>query len=186
MTAETTMDCAIAVACRGRLVSGATDAPSALWWSFGKTVLAAAALALVRDGRLDLDAPMPEQNFTLAEALGHRAGLPDYGGMPRYRAAVAAGETPWTADEFLARTGADNLRWPERGTFHYSNIGYLLVRRLIETTTGATLQAALERLVFDPLDIGGVHVLENVADVAATLWGNSQNYDGIVFELYSI
>jgi CubicO group peptidase (beta-lactamase class C family) len=45
------------------------------WWSFTKTVLAAAALALVADGRFRLDAPVRARPFTLRQFLQHRAGL---------------------------------------------------------------------------------------------------------------
>ena len=58
----------------------AIDVP---WWSFTKTVLAAAALALVRDGRLALDEPLPGRPYTLRQLLQHRAGLTDYGRMRR-------------------------------------------------------------------------------------------------------
>jgi hypothetical protein len=56
---------------------GATIVP---WWSFTKTVIAAAVLTLVRDGRLSLDDPVDGQPFTLRQLLQHRAGLPDYSG----------------------------------------------------------------------------------------------------------
>src|SRR5258708_10761012 len=50
------------------------------WWSFTKTVIAAAALALVRDGKLGLDEAVPGRPFTLRQLLQHRAGLTTYGG----------------------------------------------------------------------------------------------------------
>lgn len=59
------------------------------WWSVGKTVLAAATLALVRDGGLALDATVSDQAFTLRQLLQHRAGPSNYGPLPEYKAAVA-------------------------------------------------------------------------------------------------
>jgi len=41
----------------GAVVTHTGDTADVPWWSFGKTVIAAAALALVRDGRLLSDAP---------------------------------------------------------------------------------------------------------------------------------
>src|SRR5262245_40796342 len=41
-------------------------AQPAPWWSFTKTILAAAALALVRDGRLTLDRLVPNRPFHFA------------------------------------------------------------------------------------------------------------------------
>ena len=52
---------------------GATIVP---WWSFTKTVIAAAVLTLVRDGRLSLDDPVDGQPFTLRQLPQHRAGTP--------------------------------------------------------------------------------------------------------------
>ena len=49
------------------------------WWSFTKTVIAAAALVLVRDGKLLLDTPVTGKPFTLRQLLQHQSGLPDYG-----------------------------------------------------------------------------------------------------------
>jgi D-alanyl-D-alanine carboxypeptidase len=68
------------------------------WWSFSKTVLAAAALVLVDRRRLDLDAPIGGAPYTLRHLLQHTSGLPDYGPDPDYHRAVAAGESPWTID----------------------------------------------------------------------------------------
>ena len=70
--------CIISVVEDGAEVEGFETA-SAPWWSFTKTVLAAAALALVADGRLSLDAPVRGRSFTLRHLLQHRAGLPEYG-----------------------------------------------------------------------------------------------------------
>ena len=41
------------------------------WWSFTKTVIAAAALVLVRDGKLLLDTPVTGKPFTLRQLLQH-------------------------------------------------------------------------------------------------------------------
>ena len=46
------------------------------WWSFTKTILAVTALSLVRDGRVGLDTPIPDQPFTLRQLLRHRQGSP--------------------------------------------------------------------------------------------------------------
>ena len=85
------------------------DAADVPWWSFSKTVIAAAALALVRDGRLALDEPLPDRPYTLRQLLQHRAGLTEYGRLPAYHEAVARNEDAWPADEMLARTAADRL-----------------------------------------------------------------------------
>jgi CubicO group peptidase (beta-lactamase class C family) len=68
--------------------------PPAPWWNLGKTALAAAALALVADGCLALDAPVAGRPFTLRQLLQHTVGVPDYGGLRAYHEAVARNDPP--------------------------------------------------------------------------------------------
>ncbi|MDE2197942.1 MAG: beta-lactamase family protein [Rhodospirillales bacterium] len=151
--------------------------PPVPWWSFTKTALAAAALVLAGEGALALDAPAAGRPFTLRQLLQHRAGLADYGALPAYHAAVAAGDAPWPAAMLLDRVAADRLRDAPGAGWGYSNIGYLLVRRMIEAATGQTLDAALRRLVLAPLGLATVRLAETPADLAATAWGNAGGYD---------
>jgi CubicO group peptidase (beta-lactamase class C family) len=140
----------------GAVVASNGDAANVPWWSFSKTVIAAAALALVRNGRLDLDEPLPNRPYTLRQLLQHRAGLTEYGRLPAYHEAVERNEDAWPADDMLARTAADRLVYEPGKGWSYSNIGYYFVRRLIEQTTDRTLGDALDHLVLRPLGIAGV------------------------------
>ncbi len=146
------------------------------WWSCAKAVLAGAALRLVAEDRLPLDDPVRGRSFTLRELLQHRAGLRCYGTSAFYHAAVAAGGHPWPVREMLRRVGAETLSYQPGKGWAYSNIGYLLVRRIIEEETGLPLNAALQRLVFRPLDIRGVTVAREPADLDVTAWGNTRRY----------
>lgn len=123
------------------------------WWSFTKTVLAAAALALVADGRLSLDAPVGAKPFTLYHLLQHRAGLPEYGQLAAYREAVANGGAPWSRGLMLQRVRADMPAFEPGQDWAYSNVGYLLVREMVEKATGMDLDPALRALVLTPLGI---------------------------------
>ena len=154
------------------------DAETAVpWWSYGKTVLASAALALVAQGRLQFDEPVHGKPFTLRHLLGHRAGLRCYGGLRAYHEAVAAGEQPWDVEEMLRRVDAGSTLAHEPGHgWRYSNVGYLMVRDLIETAADMTLGPALDCLAFAPLGISGVAVAREPADLDATAWGNTRRY----------
>ena len=77
--------------------------PLVPWWSFSKTVLAAAALVLVDRRKLTLDVPVAGAQYTLRHLLQHTSGLPDYGPSPDYQRAVAASDSPWTVNELLRR-----------------------------------------------------------------------------------
>ena len=140
----------------GAVIASSDDAAEVPWWSFTKTVIATAALALVRNGRLDLDEPLPNRPYTLRQLLQHRAGLTEYGRLPAYHEAVERNEDAWPADDMLARTAADRLVYEPGKGWGYSNIGYYFVRRLIEQTTDRTLGDALDHLVLRPLGIAGV------------------------------
>jgi CubicO group peptidase (beta-lactamase class C family) len=146
------------------------------WWSFTKTVLAAAALALVRDGKLALDAPAAGRSFTLRQLLQHTAGVRNYGGLESYHAAVARGDGPWSADELLRRVPPADLLFPPGEGWAYSNVGYLLVRQSIEDAAGDTLGAALQRLVLAPLGIEDARIAYVPADLDGVAWGNARRY----------
>lgn len=151
--------------------------PLVPWWSFTKTVLAAAVLMLVGRRRLDLDQPEEGARYSIRQLLQHTSGLPDYGRLPAYHAAVASGETPWHADELLRRVRADQLLFDPGSSWAYSNIGYLFVRRIVEHETGLELGQALHTMVLEPLQVEGVFLAATVNDVARTAWGNARQYD---------
>lgn len=115
-------------------------------------MIAAAVLRLVDQGVLDLDARDPAGGWDLRELLQHTAGLPDYGGLADYHAAVAAGDEPWSATELRRRVGDGRLFGPGQG-WAYSNIGYLILRERTEAATGLAFGEALETLVFAPLEV---------------------------------
>jgi CubicO group peptidase (beta-lactamase class C family) len=140
----------------GAVVTSNGDTADVPWWSFTKTVIAAAALTLVRDGRLALDEPLADRPYTLRQLLQHRAGLTEYGRLPAYHEAVERNEDAWPADEMLARTAADRLVYEPGKGWGYSNIGYYFVRRLIEQATDRPFGDALDDLVLQPLGIAGV------------------------------
>ncbi len=117
------------------------------WWSFTKTILAAAALCLVARGDANLDQPMSGERYTLRQLLRHTSGVRNYTQLAGYEDAVRAGQTPWPADEMLSRLAAELPPFEPHKLWAYSNTGYCLVRRLIEDVTGLSLQAALEQLI---------------------------------------
>src|SRR5262245_57717922 len=93
------------VVVQGTAVVAETGARTKIpWWSFTKTVIAAAALALVAGGRLSLDDGRRSRGYSLRHLLQHRAGLGDYGELADYHRAVERRETPWPVAELLART----------------------------------------------------------------------------------
>lgn len=146
------------------------------WWSFTKTVLAAAALVLVRDGLASLDEPMHGRPYTLRHLLQHRAGLAEYGRLPAYHEAVARGDEPWSVPDLLARAESDRLRYGPGEGWDYSNIGYLFVRQMIETITGESAGQGLRRLVLYPLGIESARLATRPEDLAFVSMGDASGY----------
>src|SRR5882757_11382626 len=142
-----------AVVERGTVVWEDVDAAPAPWWSLSKTAIASAALVLVQRGRLDLDNLLPGRPFSLRQLLCHAAGLPDYGGLADYHQAVLSGLAPWSRKELFDRVDVQRLRSTPGTRFAYSNVGYTIVRDMIEDATGLPFGAALDELVFRPLGL---------------------------------
>ena len=152
---------------------GAASVP---WWSFTKTVLAATAITLVRDGLIGLDGVLDEGPFTLRQLLRHQAGLADYSELADYHSAVANGRQPWPVDEMLQRLDAGRLRYAPGTGWGYSNVGYLYVGQLIERLTGLPLQQALTQRVFEPLACGPAHLATRPADLHGVQMGSAAGY----------
>jgi len=157
----------------------ATDQSDPLvpWWSFTKTVLAATALSLVRDGRVGLDTPIPDQPFTLRQLLRHEAGLGDYGELAEYHAAVANNESAWPESEMMQRLDGARLRYSPGTSWRYSNVGYVLIARLIERVTDLTLEEAVTQRTLTPLGISSVCFAKTPADLQKAQLGNTSTYD---------
>jgi CubicO group peptidase (beta-lactamase class C family) len=61
--------------------------------------------------------------------------------------------------------------------WRYSNVGYLLVRQIIEKAVGREIGRALRHLVFDPLGLQSVRLATSPHDLVETAWGNDTGYD---------
>ena len=146
------------------------------WWSFTKTVLAAAALVLVDAGRLTLDTPLAGRRYTLRQLLQHRAGVPDYGSLDAYHDAVARGRSPWPVGKLLARVYSHAPGFEPGTSWMYSNVGYLFVRQLIEHATGEEIGEALSHLVLTPLGIAHAGFARTPEELVGTRWGNAGTY----------
>ena len=136
-------------------------------YSISKPFLAQAVLEL----GVPIDSTIGEQLPNLAAAyasrkigalLNHTSGLADYGFLKEYHAAVDAREPAWSRADLLE--SCESL--PHTfDSFQYSNIGYLLLRMLIEAQTGLEYFEALEQLVFHPLKINAFAKWEVATEV---------------------
>lgn len=146
------------------------------WWSFTKPVLATAALSLVRDGLTSLDEQVQEGPFTLRQLLKHQAGLADYSELAEYHVAVAENRAPWPAAEMMQRLDGKRLRYAPGAAWRYSNVGYMLVARLIERITGLSIEEALAHLVFLPLGLTHVRLAKTQGDLGKVYSQTTSSY----------
>jgi CubicO group peptidase (beta-lactamase class C family) len=154
---------------------GDPDQPAA-WWSFSKTVLAAAVLRLAEQGRLDLDGPFRGADYSLRQLLAHTAGVANYGRLASYHRAVAHKQTPWPRTQLLAAAGADRLLFQPGTNWAYSNVGYLFVREAIEQASGMTLADALRATELADRHLGDVRLAACPEDLDTVAWLAGRGY----------
>lgn len=163
---------------RSGIVGGDSPAGARFpYWSFSKTAIAICALKLADGDLLDLDAPCMKGPFTLRQLLGHSSGLPDYGPLKAYHAAVARRDEPWSRETLLDATLAQGMQFPPGEGWSYSNIGYLFARDVIEEATGRPLGEVIHDLICKPLGLASVAFWDTLDQSAALHWEAGAGYD---------
>ena len=131
--------------------------------SVAKTLVATGVLALVSQGRVDLDAPVarylpnvpidnrwePESPLRVRHLLDHTGGLDD-ARMWQVFSLLADPDSP-LRDGLTHPGGTLHLRHRPGERFSYSNMGYLLLGMLIETVTGTRYERWLDAELLAPL-----------------------------------
>lgn len=140
-------------------------------YSITKTFIAAAILLLVESGNLTIDQPVLETlpefaldpAITLRLLLSHTAGIPDYAGMTRYAGDLIRDPArPWTVTQFLDRSLSLGVGFAPGQGWSYSNIGFLLLKLVLERRTAMSLRASLAHLVIDPIGLKQTEVIETL------------------------
>jgi D-alanyl-D-alanine carboxypeptidase len=153
-----------------------------LVYSVAKAYLGVIAVRLASRGVFSLDEEYA-YGATLRQLLLHTSGLPDYGTLPEYEAAVTArpGEA-WSDDEFLARALAHGRGFEPGAGWAYSNTGYLLVRRAIDEAVG--LERALREEIVEPLGLRDTRWALAVSDLDGLEPGEARGLGGDVQGVY--
>lgn len=131
--------------------------------SVSKAFSGAVVLALVQRGRLGLDdtiarrlpqLPAAWGAATVGQALGHRAGLPDFSRSPEFLAALRADPRRTLDSRSLWRFVADRpLTYPPGANYRYSNTDNVVAALFAEAATGERYETLLRDLVFRPLGL---------------------------------
>lgn len=165
-------------------------------YSVTKSLIATLIVRLTERGAVALDAPVQTyladlalpHAVTLRHLLNHTGGLPDYGGLPAYAAALKADPTePWSDAAFLTTTLAQGALFAPGGGWAYSNIGYLLLRRVLETVHGRTFAAIVAAELAEPLGLAQTRVVVTLADAQALTPGYSSflSADGSLADIHT-
>ena len=163
------------------------DGPRYLIYSVTKPVIALLVLRLAARGAVELDAPLarwlPEaphaDRVTVRQLLRHTSGMPDYGALREYHEAVRRTPAiPWPDSEFLARAVPGPLDFAPGAGWDYSNVGYLLLRRLLERVHGDPFAAIFAREVAAPLALRHSRVAAELDDLLPLAPGYSRYVGG--------
>ena len=138
--------------------------------SIGKSFVAAAALALQAEGRLDLDAPVSDwlgargwfdrlpnhDRLTLRHLLTHSGGLPDHVELPAFQGLFLSlgPDDPAPEPEDLIALILDAAPiFPAGQGWSYSDTGYLLVGLVIDAAAGRPWTEVVRDRFLLPLDL---------------------------------
>ena len=136
--------------------------------SLSKQFTSYAVLSLQQEGLLKVTDPVALHigetagkwigGVSINELLNHVSGLPAYFPVSTLLRAQRCRECLWSADDVIDAV-LDLNRPEERGKFLYSDMGYALLRAVIERITGQPWPAYLEERIFKPFGLRntGVH-----------------------------
>jgi D-alanyl-D-alanine carboxypeptidase len=150
------------------------EEPAYLAYSITKTITAALVLSLHDAGRVALDDRLARwfpridraECISLRQLLAHTAGIPDYGGLAAYQAAVRASPSaPWTFERFAAETFDRGLRFDPGTGWAYANPGYMLLKRILEEVAGRPFADLVAERIAGPLGLARTFVPGSVADL---------------------
>ena len=123
-----------------------------------QTFVAAEALLLAEQGKLDLDVPastyvpVPQlsNGATTRQLLGHRAGIPDPGQEP-YAAVFTNPDAHWSTEQFL--TPVPKASAPPGEKFYEDTTNYVLAGLVVEKASGRSSATAIDADLWTPLGL---------------------------------
>ena len=148
------------------------------WGSVSKWLTSVAALRLVEQGRLRLDAPIADYLPELPRATGSRAtlrhllsntsGIPDLlsrrlGAEPELRTSTAP------ATQILQRFGGGDLAFTPGQGWDYAALNWVMVAAILERAGGTDFPTLMRDRVFRPLGMRGAQLVQTGQPALPTL-----------------
>jgi D-alanyl-D-alanine carboxypeptidase len=136
--------------------------------SIGKTYVAATALQLVKEGKIDLDAKIATllagepwlprlpngRDITVRMLMSHTSGLVRYELKEAFTKDLSAHpEKTWRPAELIAYMLDSPAPFPAGTGWEYSDTNYIVLGMVIERLTGAKLDDEIERRLLRPLGL---------------------------------
>jgi CubicO group peptidase (beta-lactamase class C family) len=127
--------------------------------SITKQFTAMLVLQLVGEGKLSLDATLPDLlpyyredtggQITLHQLLNHTSGIPSYTGLPNFINDVS--RDSYGVEEFVTRYCSGDLEFEPGSEFRYNNSGYFLLGAIVEQVTEKPYDEVLQERILDPV-----------------------------------
>ena len=156
--------------------------------SIGKTYVAAVALQLVHEGKLDLEAKVAQllagepwlerlpngSDITVRMLMNHTSGLVRYEFQEAFTRDLSAHpEKSWVPAELLAYVLDSPAPFPAGTKWEYSDTNYIVLGLVVEKVTGAKLADEIARRLLRPLELA-----RTVPSDRRRIPGLSQGYAG--------
>jgi CubicO group peptidase (beta-lactamase class C family) len=157
-----------------------------------KAVTAAATLKLVDQGAIQLDSPLSDyyrlhpygNNVTIRHLLNHTSGIPNP--LPLRWLHSVQEHAGFDEDRALKETMQQNskLLFHPGGKYSYSNIGYWLLGKVIEVTSGKSFCQYLRECIFAPTGITMAELDCTIPDLQRHAKGYQPKYSLLGLALY--
>jgi len=129
--------------------------------SISKTFTATVVLILCDEGVLKLNDKLedyyPEfpksDKITIRQLLMHTSGIVTWDENDSIRTQVYENTYDWTIDKLIDWASKQELLFEPDSGFNYSNIGYFLLGKIIETASGSSVIDLINEKICDPLNL---------------------------------
>ena len=135
-----------------------------------------ALMVLADRGRIDVDASvatyLPDftgggrEGITIRDLLTHRSGLPQW--LPTYYHAT-------DREEAYAYLRTLPLMWPVGQERHYSDLGFMLLGRIVEEVSGESLDAFVRTEIYGPLGLRETGFRPVTSSASTSDWAPSES-----------
>lgn len=150
--------------------------------SITKTFTATLVLILCDDGILHLNEKLENyypnflnaEKITIRQLLKHTSGMVNWDEDSVIRNQISNNTGNWTIDKLIDWASTQPFHFDPGTGFHYSNIGYFLLGKIIEQSTGSMVATLLEQKISVPLKLNKTFMAETPHPVGDVIHG----YDG--------